>query len=279
MSLKDELVGNSRRNLVLKTAGNIRVLVGDKYYNLNFRSDEEEQEDKNEEITSNFIIAKNINGYKNGIIDYPGDGKVIFTLDGDIYYTNKYKYNEYSIGETLSSVNTTQSFDETVSFNATIPFTVKNKSLVSNLNAQYLNGKTADDFIVKDYNIVLNNLTVKNLSSEDGAFSYQDGVLTIPDHEINSIGNKVTIGDLQIKSIKELEYSKVLPYKNTLLFYVLDAIWDIEDRDFTLVKDLLEVRNSTNLNLSLLDGKSKDLQYESLSKLDHIYFTPKNSEA
>ena len=90
MSIRDELIGNSRRNLVLKTAGIIRVLVGDKYYNIDFRSEKEEQEDKDEEITSNFIIANNINGYKNGIIDYPGDGKIIFTLDGEIYYTNKY---------------------------------------------------------------------------------------------------------------------------------------------------------------------------------------------
>ena len=36
MSRGDHVIGNSKRNLVLKTAGSIRVLVGDKYYYLNF---------------------------------------------------------------------------------------------------------------------------------------------------------------------------------------------------------------------------------------------------
>ena len=82
---KDEVIGNSRRNLVLKTAGIIRVLVGDKYYNINFRSSEEEQEDKDEEITSSFIIANNIRDYEDGTLEYPGEKRIIFTLDGGIY--------------------------------------------------------------------------------------------------------------------------------------------------------------------------------------------------
>lgn len=273
MSSRDELIGNSRRNLVLKTAGIIRVLVGDKYYNIDFRSEKEEQEDKDEEITSNFIIANNINGYKNGIIDYPGDGKIIFTLDGGIYYTKKYKYNEYDFSNSLIKESEANDFDNTVNFNAKIPFAVKNSNLIQNLNAQYINGKTSDDFITKSHNISLDNLTVKSISSDDGLFSYNDGILNIPNHEINSISNKVTLGDVKIISVKELEYSKVLPYKNDLLFDVLDAIWDIEDKDFTLISELLNVVNSDDLDLSLLSGLSKDKQYDALSNLNNIYFT------
>ena len=35
---REEIVGSSSRNLVFKTAGSIRVLVGDKYYDFNFSS-------------------------------------------------------------------------------------------------------------------------------------------------------------------------------------------------------------------------------------------------
>lgn len=176
---RDEVIGNSRRNLVLKTAGIIRVLVGDKYYAINFRDSEEEQNDKDEEITSSFIIAKNISDYENGTLDYPGDKKVIFTLDGGIYYTLDGDYKSYSIGEVSSEVVTT--YSDTVSFNAAQPFSVVSSELIPNLNARYLNGYTDDDFIKNEDYLKLGNLTLDTLSVGDGLLHCRDGRVRIGD--------------------------------------------------------------------------------------------------
>lgn len=159
---KDEVIGNSRRNLVLKTAGIIRVLVGDKYYNINFRSSEEEQEDKDEEITSSFIIANNIRDYEDGTLEYPGEKRIIFTLDGGIYYTLDGDYKSYSVGSTDTNVIT--EYQDTVSFNAAQPFNVVSNEVIPNLNSRYLNGYTDSDFVKSDNYIKLNNLNLDTLS-------------------------------------------------------------------------------------------------------------------
>lgn len=165
MTNKDEVIGNSRRNLVLKTAGIIRVLVGDKYYNINFRSSEEEQEDKDEEITSSFIIANNIRDYEDGTLEYPGEKRIIFTLDGGIYYTLDGDYRSYSVGSINTDVIT--EYEDTVSFNATQPFSVVSNEVIPNLNSRYLNGYTENDFVKSDSYIKLDNLTLKTLSVDD----------------------------------------------------------------------------------------------------------------
>lgn len=280
MSNRDELIGNSRRNLVLKTAGIIRVLVGDKYYNIDFRSEKEEQEDKDNEITSNFIIAKNINGYENGIIEYPGDGKIIFTLDGGIYYTKNDKYNKYSAEVARSNNSIASDFNNTINFKASIPFVVNSNTLINNLNAQYLNGKTENDFILRGSNIRLNNLIIDNIESSDGSFSYKNGEFTFPgeDFVLKNISEAVTIGGFNIKSITELEYSKILPYENNLIDDIIEAILSNDKYDFSIIGDILNIHNSDDIDLSLLNNYSKDDQLEYINNVkDYLYFSPKDS--
>ena len=101
MSVRDEVIGNSKRGLVLKTAGSIRVLVGDKYYNLDFRNEEsKEDEDESDSVESNFIISDSIDDYISGKLSYPGDNKIIFTFNGSIYYT---KNNRRAASEKVAS--------------------------------------------------------------------------------------------------------------------------------------------------------------------------------
>ena len=110
MSREYHTIGHSKQNLVLKTAGSIRVWVGDKYYDLNFREDEsklsdnEENNNINQSFEDNILIINTINGY-----EYPGDNKVIMTLDGDMYYTSKGSYNKY-----LSNVSIPSDFSNTI---------------------------------------------------------------------------------------------------------------------------------------------------------------------
>ena len=246
MSKINELIGNSRRDLVLKTAGSIKVLVGDKYYNLNFRSEEQEQEDKNEKVTSNFIVTSNINDYENGVLDFPGDGKVIFTLDGNIYYTKNYKYNKYNATSSVTS-SSSKDFESTVNFNGSLPFTVKTGELIQNLNAQYLNGKKDTDFLTDNSNPVFNDIKFNNLYSIDGGIKYEDGKFVFNKSEYEYISNTIKIGNTEIIDIKELQYSKIIPYKNTLFVEIIDALYDLGLR-FSYAKELIDILNCNDFN-------------------------------
>ena len=82
-------LGTSTRNLVLKTRGTVHIKVGDKFYELNFREQNQEQTQEiqqenteNQEITSTqspiiFIDNKSLVDY----MEYPGDGKLIIGTD------------------------------------------------------------------------------------------------------------------------------------------------------------------------------------------------------
>lgn len=197
---RDELVGNSRRNLVIKTAGIIRVLVGDKYYNLDFRSKKEEQEDKNEEVTSNFIISESIKPFESGVEDFPGNGKIIFTLDGDIYYTKDNSYVKYQTE--VSSGEETQKSPFTVTSSGNI--VAETSNMVSNLNAQYLGGKDVSSFIEKSNIQEFNKIVFNELVSYDGSFYYKDGVFSFDrkmEFEYESLDSDKTL------SLEQLNYS------------------------------------------------------------------------
>lgn len=173
MSNRDEVIGNSRRNLVLKTAGGIRILVGDKYYDLNFRDEKESESSKVEETYSKFIIADSIKPYESGKIDYPGDNKIIFTLDGNIYYTFDSSYNKY-----FDIINENDSDDLPYSVTSDGIVVFNNNNVVGNLNAQFLNGKTSDDFVEKNKVQKFNTLIFDTISSSDGKFYYKNGVFS-----------------------------------------------------------------------------------------------------
>lgn len=180
MSVRDEVIGNSKRGLVLKTAGSIRVLVGDKYYNLDFRNEEsKEDEDDNDSVESNFIISDSIDDYISGKLSYPGDNKIIFTFNGSIYYTKNNSYKKYVVNSGCDN-NVIKEYNDTVNFNAYIPFSVNSDRLITNLNAEYLDGKRVSDFIQNNNNINLKSVTFNNIKSSDGKFSYDNGILKMP---------------------------------------------------------------------------------------------------
>lgn len=76
-------VGVNGRNLVLNTLGRLYVKVRDRYYEIDFKKLTESVEE--EEKTSNFILEET--GIDMETYEYPGDGKMIVTLDGKFYVT------------------------------------------------------------------------------------------------------------------------------------------------------------------------------------------------
>ena len=81
-------IGVDTRNLVLKTRGTLHVKVGDKFYEIDFRNltkggeDEDEKDKEKEEYITSIESKDQINE-----ITYPGDNKLIVSLDGSIFIT------------------------------------------------------------------------------------------------------------------------------------------------------------------------------------------------
>lgn len=159
----DEYIGNSRRNLVLKTAGSIRVLVGDRYYDLDFRN-ENSNNDKSDDTRSSgdFIEAKEVNAYIN---DIP-----LRTNDISAYDNNK------PLTKSLEGSN-----DIKLPYSITTDGTVIANStrMVSNLNAQFLNGKSESDFVKNNRIQKFNKIIFDSISSSDGNFYYKNGKFSL----------------------------------------------------------------------------------------------------
>jgi hypothetical protein len=137
---KEEVIGSPRRNLVFETSGVIRVKVGDKYYKLNYDKETTNEEDE-ESIESKIIIVDDILLYETGQYEYPGDRKIIFALNGGIYYTldnGYFSFNESQDSDILLERDTI--FDNTVIFNGNPPFKLNSSEVINNLNAQFING-------------------------------------------------------------------------------------------------------------------------------------------
>ena len=152
-----------------------------------------------------------------------------------------------------------------------IPLEVKNSSLVQNLNVQYLNGKKDTDFITNNSSPTLNNIKFNGFSSNDGKLKYEGGRLTYDKPNTEYIYNTVLIGNAEIYSIKELEYSKILPYENTLFLDVITALYN-NNLKLSFAKDLIKILNCDNFDWNLVDNDNIITNYNELKKISDIAY-------
>nr|DAW62802.1 MAG TPA: hypothetical protein [Caudoviricetes sp.] len=92
-----ETVGSISKDLVLNTFGRIYIRVRDKYYELNYDNTGLDNTSNDPDI----IILESSDDLTS--ITYPGDSKVILTLDGGFYITVNGEYRPYTIKQTGSS--------------------------------------------------------------------------------------------------------------------------------------------------------------------------------
>ena len=269
---KEEFIGSKNRDLVFRTAGRVSILIGDKYYPLNFdntdNTDKEYDNTSEGSYNSSVIITDSINSYLNGSIPYPGDNYLIFSSSGDVYRTLNKEYYPYYISTKPVDIN---SFDKTISFLGSPAFKVSRPLLINNLNAQLLNGKKDSDFILKSDNLSFENIIVNSIKSKDGKFSYINGVLTVPESntvEKNYISNKISIGlGLPVVSIKELDTFKYIPYDNT----IIEDLFSLDSFDYKQASQLVSFANSDNSidSSSMNTDEIIDL-YEELSSFIYL---------
>lgn len=254
---KEERIGNPYKNLVFRTSGNIRVLVGDKYYTLKY--DTENADDKSSNAAeSNFIIAEEGMGpYLSGELEYPGDSKIIFAPGDNIYYTDNEMYLPFDKEEDTEgpSISTTNTFNDTVIFNGNPAFVINGENTkIINLNAEYLDGYSSLDFMKRN-----DKMEFESISTSDGQFSVNDGKLVVNsisavDGNIENISFKNLIGSISIgsnvkvSSFSEFLNSKFIDYDVDLLsiiydLFIQDEINTTEDF-YILASKLFEIINS-----------------------------------
>lgn len=181
-------VGDKGKDLILQTSGRVYVQVKDRFYEINFRGDDEEDKDEEKEETPQVIFVDNEDSLTD--LQYPGDNYLILTKDGKFFITENEGYTPVSIA---SQINTTFTTPLTIT-TLEAPFNINSTSLVKNLNSEYLNGISSSSFARKDMNESISRWTIAELISN-----------TIRDSEGKSILNlengSLTIDTIRVKNL------------------------------------------------------------------------------
>lgn len=250
---REEKIGNPYKELILRTSGTIKVLVGDKYYTLNYKEEEEESKDDSEENSINnwaILASDGIEEYINGSIPYPGDNTIIFVPGDQIYYTINGGYFAFTgtpSSEPIVQKNSQTSFDDTVVFNGSIPFIISNSTnVIKNLNSQYLNGYLSSDFIKKTDTAIF-----ESIQTADELCSIKDGNLHIP---------KITSDTISTNTLSANNITSGLTIGNIV---AVSNVIDHEEGKY--------VNNTVNLlsklySLYLNEGINTDLSFLDLAK-------------
>jgi len=163
------IVGVNGRNLVLNTLGRLYVKVRDRYYEIDFKKLTESI--KEEEKTSDFILEEtsiDIETY-----EYPGDGKMIVTLDGKFYITKDNEIKEIllsssktdkEVPNTGSSISNTTNSVVTEATNLYIAEKIHGSNLLFDFSTGEINAKS---LIVSDkIQVPINVYAVKGVGNK-----------------------------------------------------------------------------------------------------------------
>lgn len=204
-----ETVGSISKDLVLNTFGRIYIRVRDKYYELNYDNTGLDNTSNDSKNDPDIIILESSDDLTS--ITYPGDSKVILTLDGGFYITVNGEYRPYTVKQTGSSWEIE---DLTVKNSIKIltttepPFIINSKQLVENLNAQYLNGYTDDKFAKKAENeSISGNWTIKNILFIDNVLKSTNNKNTLNDTILDFANSTLDIDYINVrKAMRVYEY-------------------------------------------------------------------------
>lgn len=138
-------LGNGKSDVIISTAGKVIVKVKDRYHILNYNNSEKSEEKvKENEVLTDLILLKTdsevetiINTLTKNSIIITSENTMYLYLDGTIY--------PFDFSSTGNTVFNDLTVNNKLEINGII--SIKNASLVQNLNAQYLNGNSSEVFI------------------------------------------------------------------------------------------------------------------------------------
>lgn len=200
-----ETIGSISKDLVLNTFGRIY----NRYYELNYGNAGSNGTSNSQKNDPDIIILESSNNLVS--IPYPGDNKVVLTLDGGFYITVNGEYKPYTIKQTGSSWEIN---DLTVKNPIKVltttepPFIINSKLLVENLNAQYLNGYTDDQFAKKaEDESISGNWTIKNILFVDNVLKSTNKRNTLNDTVLDFANSVLDIDYINVrKAMRVYEY-------------------------------------------------------------------------
>lgn len=173
-------VGDKGKDLILQTSGRVYVQVKDRFYEINFRGDDEKDKDEEKEETPQVIFVDNEDSLTD--LQYPGDNYLILTKDGKFFITKNEGYTPVAIA---SQINTTFTTPLTIT-TLEAPFNINSTNLVKNLNSEYLNGISSSSFARKNLNETISRWTITDLISDSirdsegkSSLNLKNGSLTI----------------------------------------------------------------------------------------------------
>lgn len=141
-------IGVDTRNLVLKTRGTLHVKVGDRYYEIDFRNLNANNDSEEKETYIYSIESKD----KVNDLEYPGDNKLVIGLDGSIFVTKENTFIE--VTPKTPVINQSTSIIENIS---------DVESKIGNLKTVYVENKLyGDSELLLDF--TNGNLTTEELT-------------------------------------------------------------------------------------------------------------------
>lgn len=193
-----ENIGSPGKDLIIHTLGKIYIKVGDKYHELNFKNinnsdntvnDNQDLENSIKNYESDIVIVKNISK-----LNYPGDNKLIISLDGKLLITYDNKFKDIT---------------------PTVNYFQNNKNIIDTLDDVDVTGKLYSDSLILDFlsgeisarEINVDNLNVKNIN--------------IP---VSLIDNQFVSGFKKIYIAPQIEVIKVNEEDEYFYFYIKNLL-------------------------------------------------------
>lgn len=179
-------VGDKGKDLILQTSSRVYVQVKDRFYEINFRGDDQDNEKEEVEETPRVLFVED-----SSILDdsypYPGDDYLIIA-NGEFFRTINGEYEQI-----LVSTQQNSTFNTPITINTLeAPLNITSTKLVKNLNAQYLNSLSSDVFTRKDIEEQISKWTIKELLSDqisngETIMNLKAGSLTIDTIRVNNL--------------------------------------------------------------------------------------------
>lgn len=307
---KKVIVGNPYSDIVLETLGKVYIKSG---RNCKLLDDVIKElatitEKPQEEVYAKTIIVNSIDELES--LDYPGDGYLIYnSLNKSLYisYEDKYIALIEPVADTsenyVKKTGDSMSGQLEITVDAFPPLIVHSKKLVSNLNANYLEGYAAKDLAKKKVDEIISGdwtFTGSNISKANWRFYRDiivDGSITSPffssgfsgsGWRIDATTNTLTIDYLVVRKamqVYEMVVNKITATNGSLWVSNASKVENFVLAYETTTTEFLNEFNEAYKNASVgtdfteLDDLARSLLTSLLSQRTDIIFTNENVRA
>lgn len=211
-----ETIGSGSRNICLRTFGKVYIQVKDRYYELDFKNKNNQNSNAVVNEDSSVIVVNTRNEVD--LLEYPGNGKLIVTLDGYLFICNNDTITEFTVTSTRQRLELDELIvNGPVTINTKSnqsPLIINSDKLVKNLNAEFLGGLDSDKYAVKHRNETITgewafdgNPLVKNILYIDNVIKSTNKRQTTNETILDFATSTLTIDNINVrKRLTAYEY-------------------------------------------------------------------------